>query len=466
MEHRAGPLLANRSLSALIVATFVLSAFAGLFVMSNPAPTAAQTPIGDLNVTAGTYTIENVNQPVDGDVLVSGGELIIRNAALLVISNEGVQRTVTVETDGTMILEHGTLTTYLDQIDPWPFLVVDIDGGTLIASERSLLSFPGSITVQNGGELILYDSTIEPLPAGDISLYLSGSPTVAIDAADDGPEISVIDGSIMMFDSEITSLPEYPSLGLVASNLTLSGESTLLAVNSYISVDFGPDVSASDWYTHNMLVLSNSSKAHLYGTYFDEYSGSYSARSSAVLADGESYIALPTSSGSEDTTGQPYTDLLASNEGSTYHVAPGDVMAIDTFSAGPPATVDEATLYVRYLVDAGYNGARSFTWCLEGGTAASTGITPLPSETSFVEKSFDLRDAGVTTTSDLADLDINFIHDGSTGDVQVDSMSIVISLGPEAYIYRWINLTVGDEYGVPIPDCDISSTFTGSLTVL
>ncbi|TFG69218.1 MAG: hypothetical protein E4H25_04920, partial [Methanomassiliicoccus sp.] len=272
-------------------------------------------------------------------------------------------------------------------------------------------------------------------------------------------------GSIMMFDSEITSLPEYPSLGLVASNLTLSGESTLLAVNSYISVDFGPNVSASDWSTHNMLVLSDSSKAHLYGTYFDEYSGSYSARSSAILADGESYIALPASSGPEDTTtGQSYTDLVASNEGSTYHVAPGDVMAIDTFSAGPPATVDEATLYVRYLVDAGYNGARSFTWRLEGGTAASTGITPLPSETSFVEKSFDLRDAGVTTTGDLADLDINFIHDGSTGDVQVDSMSIVISLVPEAYIYRWINLTVGDEYGVPIPDCDISSTFTGSLT--
>ncbi|MCJ7562044.1 MAG: hypothetical protein MUO84_03425 [Thermoplasmata archaeon] len=466
MEHRAGPLQANRSLSALIVATFVLSAFAGLFVMSNPAPTAAQTPIGDLIVTAGTYTVENVNQPVDGDVLVSGGELIIRNAALLVISNVGVQRTVTIETGGTMILERGTLTTYLNQIDPWPFLIVDIDGGTLIASERSLLSFPGTITVQNGGELILYDSTIEPLPAGDISLYISGSPTVVIDAADDGPAISDIDGSIMMFDSEITSLPEYPSLGLVASNLTLSGESTLLAVNSYISVDFGPDLSASDWSTHNMLVLSDESHAYLYGCTFYEYSGTYASRAPAIASDGANTApASPLTKGVADNTAQSIVNL-ATIDGSTYEVEALETLAIDTWQT---VTIDallevsSITLVATYSVSPTYAGTNSIQWAPDGGSYASTDITPSVSG-PYGTWYYELPVTSMPTVGDVLDTDIRFINNGvaGTGSIEFDRLWLMFTVGGDAYIYRWLNVTIGDEYGVPIPDAIISAKFTGT----
>ena len=72
--------------------SFVLSAFAGLYIVAAPPPSAAQVPIGDLIVTSGTYTIENIEQPVDGDVEVSGGELIVRNGALMVISTVGNPR--------------------------------------------------------------------------------------------------------------------------------------------------------------------------------------------------------------------------------------------------------------------------------------------------------------------------------------------------------------------------------------
>ena len=259
-------------------------------------------------------------------------------------------------------------------------------------------------------------------------------------------------------------MPEYPTDGAIASNLTLSGESTLLAVNSYIDVDFGPVSDITSWYTHNVLVLDDSSSAHLYGAYFEPYVGSYSSRAPSVVADGESYFALPTVKGPEDNTGQLVTDLIASDDGYVYLVDPGETMAIDAFSAGPSDTVDGATLYVRYAVGSTYDGTESFVWRLEGGSYASTGITPSVDETTYVEKSFDLHAAGVTTTDDLGTIDVNFAHDGSTGSVQVDSMSIVITIGPEAYVYRWINITVGDEYGVPIPDCEISAIFTGSTS--
>ncbi len=381
-----------------------------------------------------------------------------------VISNVGTPRTVTVSTGGTLTLEHGTLTSYLNQIDPWPFLTLLIDGGTVVASDASLLSFPGYITIQNGGELILRDSSVEPLPEEDLALYISGSLFLTEDSADDGPSITVSGASLSMFDSSISSLPEFPTDGAVASNLTLSGDSTLLAVNSYIDVDFGPVSDIASWYTHNVLVLEDSSSAHLYGAHFEPFVGSYSSRAPSVVADGESYFALPTAKGPEDNTGQAVTDLIASDDGYIYLVDPGETMAIDTFSAGPSDTVDGATLYVRYAVGSTYDGSEPFVWRLEGGAYASTGITPDADETAYVEKSFDLYAAGVTTTDDLGTLDVNFAHDGSTGSVQVDSMSIVITIGPEAYVYRWVDITVGDEYGVPIPDCEISAIFTGSTT--
>jgi ribosomal protein L40E len=259
-------------------------------------------------------------------------------------------------------------------------------------------------------------------------------------------------------------LPEFPGDGAVASNLTLTGDSSLLAVNSYIDVDFGPAADIDDWYLHNVLVLEDSSVANLYGSHFEPYLGSYSLRAPAVSANGESYFALPATKATEDNTGQPIADLLASDEGAIYHVDPGERLSIETFSAGTSSAIDGATLYVRYSVGSTYNGDESFEWRLEGGTYASTGITPVSSETTYVERSFDLYSSGVTTTDEIATMDVTFLNSGSSGSVGVDSMSIVVTIGPEAYVYRWINITVGDEYGVPIPDCEISAVFTGSTS--
>jgi ribosomal protein L40E len=38
----------------------------------------------------------------------------------------------------------------------------------------------------------------------------------------------------------------------------------------------------------------------------------------------------------------------------------------------------------------------------------------------------------------------------------------MFTVGAEAYIYRWLNATVGDEYGVPIPSASITAQFTGA----
>ena len=468
MQGKADMLVAKRTLSALIVVCVAVSAFAGL-LFSAPLPARAQA-IGDLTITSGTYTIENIDQPIDGNVNVSGtGQLVIRDGSLSIISNyDPAQRhVINVRSGGTLTLEHGTITTYLDQIDPWPFLTLTINtGGQLVATDKSLLMFPGVITLASGAIVSLTDTTITRLPTADVVNYVVGSGgLISLDSADDGPSISVSSSTLQLFDSTLDALPEYPSQMIAASNLSLSGSSSLLAVNSYIGVDYGPANTASDWYRHNVLVLSGTSTAELYGTSFAPYSGSEADRASAISTSGDTVVATPATKGPEDTTGQLVSSLLISGEGMSYQISPGAVMAIDSFNAGPAQAIDGATLVIRYRVDVGYTGNTPFTWSTnEGGTTPSTGITPLPSETNWVEKTSDLHSAGVVNSATVATLDINFQNNGGAGNVYVDSMSVIMSIGSQAYVYRWLNVTVGDEYGVPIPGASISSAFTGSTS--
>ena len=284
MQGKADMLVAKRTLSALTVVLFVMSAFAGLLFLAQPLPTRAQA-IGDLTITSGTYTIENIDQPIDGNVNISGtGELVIRDGSLSVISNnaDGQRHAINVRSGGTLTLEHGTVRTYPDQIDPYPFLDLTIDtGGHLVATEGSVLMFPGHIYINSGALVSLTDSTTIALPSADVSKYVLGSGgTITTDMANDGPAISVSGSgsTLQLFDSTLNALPEYPTESLPASNLLVSGGASLLAVNSYIGVDFD---NASAWTTHNALVLSGTSIANLYGCRFEPSSAS-EARTSAI----------------------------------------------------------------------------------------------------------------------------------------------------------------------------------------
>ncbi|HEX9908197.1 MAG TPA: CARDB domain-containing protein [Thermoplasmata archaeon] len=460
MKGKAFMLLANRTLSALIVVSVLMSAFAGVLVMTNPGPAKAQS-MGDLIVTGGTYTIEGIDQPVDGNVTVgAGGTLIVKDATLSVISNFDQVHRMTVEAGGQLILDHGKITTYLDQIDPWPSLDLEVrTGGKLTAGSNSVLQFPGSITVTGDTSVVtLNDTIVTALPTDLINQYIVGG-VISADSVNDGPSITVTDASFNMFDSDILSLPEYPTDFDLAKNLTLAGSASLLAVDSYIDVDFGPATTVADWFVHNVISMTGTSSAELYGCSLAEYSGANADRAPAIVSNGKSDFALPLATKEPDdtTVGQQIVSLHASNEGSTYHVAPGQRMYIDTFDAGSAAAISSAKLLVRYAVNSGYNGNQYIMW-----NGASTGIRPLSSETTLVDKSFDLYAAGLRNTNELAALDISFLHSGTTAEVQFDSLSIVFTVGSEAHIYRWLNVIVGDEYGVPIPDASISAVFTGS----
>ncbi len=466
MIDRAGPFLARRSLTALIVSAFVVSAIAGMFIVGER--TSAS---GDLIVSDGTYVIQDLHQYVDGDVEVtSTGTLKIIDGTLSVISNFDQRFTVTVD-GGTLVLDHGVLTTHLDQIDPWAELeLVVMNGGTVLATNGSELRFPGGITLTGDSTMTLRDSVVTALDSDLVNQYVVGSSgLITLDSANDGPEMDITDSTLQLFDSSIDSLPEYPSDAMPAGNLTLNGESTLLSVNSDLSVDFGPALDAGDWYEHNVIVVNDMSSAYLYGTIFDEYEGALADRAPAVVVSGVTTSpAIPNSPAAGDTTVGEDIGALAAVDSWAYIVEAGETMEIETWDVGgllDTTAISSASIVVTYSVDPTYNDPTpsSIQWKREASpTWISTTITPRVTDPPGTTAAYDLPTATIDDVGELRNMDVRFANGATTGSVQFESLWVVFSVGGEAYVYRWLNATVGDEYGVPIPDATVSAVFTGA----
>ncbi|MGQ9588094.1 MAG: CARDB domain-containing protein [Thermoplasmata archaeon] len=467
MKGKADMLLANRTLSALVVVCLMMSAFAGIMFMADSAPTKAQA-IGDLVVTDGVYLIEGIDQKVDGNVEVrDGGELIVRDGTLSVISNYDQRHWIRIGSGGTLTVEHGKITTYLDQIDPWPELDLYVEnGGQMTATDGSVLQFPGSFQLNGGAHVSLYDTEIMALAPEDVWEYVVGG-GITFDSADDGPAITVTNSTLELYDSSITDMPEYPMDGQTAANLTLMGSAVLLAVNSFISVDFGPASSVSDWYTHNVLLLNDHAHAYLYGTLFDEYYDVPANRAPAIVVSGvSSSPATPATQGGGDTTiGQDVASLEAV-DGNTYQVDAQQTMEIDTWDVGglgDALSVSSATIIVTYSVAPGYQGNMAIEWARQGDPYELTSIVPEGSDPVRTTKMYNLPTAALPTVADVRNMNLRFVNNGAAGSgyIDFDRAWILFTVGSDAYIYRWLHATVGDEYGVPIPNAILSATFTG-----
>ncbi|MCX6658164.1 MAG: hypothetical protein NTY62_05705 [Euryarchaeota archaeon] len=275
MKGKADKLVANRTLSALVVLCVMLSAFAGFMFLVKPSSTKAAS-LGDLNIVGTRYTIENIYQPVDGNVTIgAGGELFIKDATLAIVSSDETfhRHFITVSAGGKLTLEHSTITTYLDQLSSWPFLTLTVTGANSVmtATAGSVLMFPGDLIISTQALVSLHETTVTAHPDDAISQYYASTSTATGDRANDGPSIALTgNAQLSIFDSSLKSLPEFPVAGDAAENIVLSGNSNFLSVNSYVGVDYVP-ASPS---THNFLSMSNS-HAFLYGTVLDDrYAGS------------------------------------------------------------------------------------------------------------------------------------------------------------------------------------------------
>jgi len=172
---------------------------------------------------------------------------------------------------------------------------------------------------------------------------------------------------------------------------------------------------------------------------------------SRILSQPESYgiagnIAKPSAKGPSDNTSSPI-DALYDADSIYYGITPHKVMEIDKFdTSGLTDPITDAVLYVLYHTEGDlndpYNGTNSIMYAAEGQPYASTGITPTAGDTSDILRSFNLYQAGIDSISEIADLNITFIHNGKNGTVMIDRMWIEITLKSQQEVALWGSTTM------------------------
>ncbi len=442
-----------------IVSLFVLSSFVGMFAAITPASAAA----GDLTI-SGPFTIQNEIYYVDGNILVtSTGTLTIKNAELRILSDEFNMHTMTID-GGKLILDSGTIMTYVDQTHPWPRLTLTFqNGATVTATHNSTFKFPGYIISTGAStKATLTDTNITCLDSGYMA-YIDTN-IISIDESEDGPAIAITDSTWELYHSNILDLPE----GVDRNDLVLSGAAQFTAINSFINVDYDNWTRSAT--TKNVISLSSHANAYLYGCTFEPSPGipygdsAFNATKVDTNDAGGPANPVPQSRYIWDnaTGAPPLSNLWVENDATNYIVNAQKNMAVYNFNtSGLSSDLLAVTLVLKYTTGATYAGTRAINYTISGVTK-SLSIIPIANQNTRLE--VDMLSLGVDTIAKANALRISFFNSGNvgTGDIQFDALYLEVIYGPQAYIYRMGDITADDMYGVPLSGATIAAKFNSS----
>ncbi|MDH7508971.1 MAG: CARDB domain-containing protein [Methanomassiliicoccales archaeon] len=240
-------------------------------------------------------------------------------------------------------------------------------------------------------------------------------------------------------------------------NITLAGSTQLTAVNSYLGVDFSSEASE-----HNQLVVLDCSRAYLYGVYVDTEQGiaRLPDRSMAYVPADKVVTALPLSRGADDDTGEQFANLTA-DDNQYYVVGDGEKLHIFRFNVSDlSGNISEIVMKVIYFTEPGYTTSNYITWYLAGETPRNSSIRPVNSadETLGI---YDLFSSGVDSFEKLERLNIIFNNSGGRI-VYFERVWLEITLRPNIYIYKWLNLTLLDSQSLPVANAIVNVTVSGS----
>ncbi|RLF72796.1 MAG: hypothetical protein DRN55_05485 [Thermoplasmata archaeon] len=265
-----------------VILTLLLLLAALSFYPKGPGPSEAEalsTYVGDIRVSAGSsLVLESAGYYLRGNIYVGpGATLTIRNSTISVTQDTGNDGTLGTSDDhiysivvegGRLLLYNTTLTTSTHQINPYFALNITVNSSGEMVLESSLLSGPGNITL-DGGSLFIRNSTVNDINPPAVDINGDGSTADDVDLNDDSLVLDASDSFILLLNSEFrdslqftATLPE----NLTAANMTLKN-STLVAINSFIDVDFEP---LSSSYLHNTIYLDEGSTAYLYNVTFND----------------------------------------------------------------------------------------------------------------------------------------------------------------------------------------------------
>lgn len=455
--------------SVLIVCAFVFSGIIGILSIREAEGLIIVDVNGDWTVT-GTETRSGVLFKIDGNVTISGSLTLI-DGGLVFTQDVAHVYHLDILGGGVLHLINSNISTWLDQLSNYPKLDVNVYG-ELIAESNSELKFPGTLGVSSG-KLILKSSRITGFSSAELSGIVPD-----IKDNDDAPIISVDNSDVELYDSRVEKL--YENSGSAGPdpryNITLTGNSNMTVVNSYVGVDFS-NVNTE----HNVILADDTSEVYVYNMTIDSTQTAYplSSRLPCMVPWGPTSLqtgrALPDAiDPDKDTTPVQDKSKLQYDDDNRYTVGPNETMYIDAFTmGGEPYILLSAQLTVIYSTDAGYDGTTAVQWAKEGGVLQDTSIVPSNTggQTNEITATFDLYSVGVQSFAELGSLDIAF-KNGATGAqnvyfdaVWIDVSYLVVESNATFFIYRWLVPTVRDINGVPVKNATVEARFSTNGTL-
>ncbi|MDD1770216.1 MAG: hypothetical protein LUO79_03935, partial [Methanomassiliicoccales archaeon] len=238
--------------------------------------------------------------------------------------------------------------------------------------------------------------------------------------------------------------------------ITVAMNTKLTAIDSYLAVDFSDTPSV-----HDTLQVYDTAECYLYGTSFnmEKIASSPAEREPAVVTNDVQTTFVPLGKGVADNTTSAIR-TLSKPDNSAYTIGLQRTMSITSFNMSDlSGEIASAVLGIKYATGPGYSDSSYLTWGIDGGTPRNTSIqivnSPLPSWTYGF---YDLYAAGIKTLDDLNSLNISFMNNDATDQVFVDWLFINVTLRPSVYIYRWANVNVSDEQGLPVSGATIDAS--------
>jgi hypothetical protein len=156
----------------------------------------------------------------------------------------------------------------------------------------------------------------------------------------------------------------------------------------------------------------------------------------------------------DNTSNQSLFNLTQDDE-IYYVVSPGEIMWVYQFdNSGISGIVESITLYVQYQTDGGYGGTGSVTVFIPGQGYLDTGITP-GNEPQDTDASYDLYANGLTSISDVFNVQVNFSNNDGSKKVYWDYVKVNVT------VLDWhdTNITlkgqnIGDQAGFSVASGD------------
>jgi len=239
-------------------------------------------------------------------------------------------------------------------------------------------------------------------------------------------------------------------------NVTVAGNTDFTAVDAYIGVDCSNDPAQ-----HNQLVLMDSARAYLYGTYIDESEGNAvtpsGARVSPFTTISETFKAV---AGAADDDTHELVGNLSSEDAVTYPVYPTEQMVLTDFTTSDiRGVLRGAELYVKYRSYPAETGGHQngyIQWSIGESLPINTAITPSVATNNPTTEWFNLSHE-VKDIADINDLNILFTNENASATVLFYDLWVNITISPTIYIYRWANITVQDNEGQLVSGVSVQS---------